>query len=112
MYLYRFVACFQSGSCDEPHLWGQAVHAKTYKEAKAKVIAELQKDDRVVFEIMDVTNGIGAVEEVQHQGVTCCQCQFTIDQEDDGASSCCGSVHTACLKPHIRNCPVCSAGIL
>jgi hypothetical protein len=64
--LFRFVACFMSECCAKPHLWAQAVHGETYEEAKQKFIREVSEDgNREVFEIIEVTNGMGEVEEVE-----------------------------------------------
>ena len=62
--LYRFVACFTGDCCSSPHLWAQAVHATSLKEAKRKVIDEIASGGREVYEIVHVTAGIGEVEEV------------------------------------------------
>lgn len=104
--LFRFVICFTGECCADPHLWGVSVHAETPRQAKQRAIAIVIADkSRAAFEIIEVTHGLGTVEEIRHQGVVCIECETVIQHEDEGESSCCGSVHDgACFETHTERC--------
>lgn len=43
-----------------------------------------------------------------HEGMECAECGATIDDEDDGESTYCGSMHTACRDDHNEHCEPCA----